>query len=295
MRMPDEAATGEVQFTNLTGENVQIPKGTVVRTLGELTQRFATTRPGEAAAGPGETVKLSVEALAPGRQGNLPAGSLSAIEGLLGTRLSVANLRPTTGGKDRSDPAPSPADRQQLSDRLLASLRQTALQELQALLAPGDMLLAGSLKESQTLGEIFTPAQDQPSDQLSLDLQVEFEAQVVSGEDLLSLAAAVLDANLPAGYAPQTGSMQIETVIEPVLGEDPLARWELRASRRLLAELQPGQAAQLVLGLPVGGASPRLAGALPLDAPPDIRVTPSWWPRLPVVPFRVGVVILDGS
>jgi hypothetical protein len=89
--------------------------------------------------------------------------------------------------------------------------------------------------------------------------------------------------------------MQIERVTEPVLGDDPLARWELRASRRLLAELQPGQAAQLVLGVPVGGASPRLSGALPLDAPPDIRVTPNWWPRLPVVPFRVSVVILDGS
>ena len=97
LRLPSQPAAGTVTFTNLTDQPVEIPQGSGVRGMdpGIARLRFVTTRPGEVPAGAGQTLQLPVECVTPGLQGNLPAGSLAAIEGLLGTQLSVTNLEPT--------------------------------------------------------------------------------------------------------------------------------------------------------------------------------------------------------
>ena len=82
--LPDRPARGEVLFSNLTDQPVAIPEGMVVLSQGEMIQRFGVQRGGVLPAGPGETISLPVSALAPGSQGNLPAGSLVAIEGRAG-------------------------------------------------------------------------------------------------------------------------------------------------------------------------------------------------------------------
>ena len=72
-----------------------------------------------------------------------------------------------------------------------------------------------------------------------------------------------------------------------------MVRWTLYASRTLQAEISPAQAIALALGQPASQASQRLAEALPLAAPPELRLFPSWWPRLPFLPFRITVTTLS--
>lgn len=285
--IPVQPARGDALFTNLTDGDVRIPTGTIVRTLGEDI-RFETLRAGTVSAGSGVTLTLPIRALTPGVSGNLPADSLVALEGILGTQLTVTNPRSTSGGKDLSTPAPSQSDRRQLKARLLETLRQEALDELQGNLPPGDVLLPATLTLEQTLEETFEPPEIQPADQLDLTMRLEFTIQLVANHDLRELAESALNANLPKNFTPWPDTMQVEN---PTLPNDSTAptEWKMTASRRIMAELPKTEAVKLSLGLPPEQAKNRLASALPLGKPPQILLTPSWWPRMPILPFRIGV------
>lgn len=284
-----QPAVGQVQFKNLTGEPVSIPLGSGVHSLGQEAIRFVTTQSGEVPAGSGKVLTLPVQSLQPGSEGNLPAGSLRAVEGLLGTQVSVVNLGPTRGGRDQYFPAPNEGDRMLLTGQLLEALSKTALQELQNNLAPGDLLVSTDPELVRTLEKSFDPVRTEPADQLSLSLTLEFQAPVVLGDDLRSLAAAVLDANLPPGFSPLPDTLEIEHLTSPAAGNDAIISWKLRARRQLQAQISPAQAVQLCLGRSPAEAKQRLSAALPLQATPHITITPAWWPRMPVVPLRIGV------
>lgn len=291
LRLPDQPARGEVQFTNLTDQAVSIPEGTVVLSQGEQAQRFRVTRGGELAAGPGETILLPVIALSPGSQGNLPAGRLVAIEGLLGTQASVSNLQATRMGSDRTESMPTAEDRRLLAERLRNSLDETALKEIQAQLGPGDLLASSTLQLVETLEETFEPAEDQPADQLRLNLRLKYRAQAVTAEDLNALAKAVFDANLPAGYVPVDGSLRVENLSEPQPAGGTMLKWRLHAYRYLLAQTPASQVTRLVLGFAPEKARQRLQSELALEEPPQISLAPGWWPRMPILPFRVTVQV----
>jgi hypothetical protein len=289
VRVPTEAASGRVVLTNLTDTAIQVPEGTVVRTLGEPPIRFTTTRTGQLPAGPGQTVGVSIRAIRPGRSGNLPAGRLAAIEGPLGLSLAVTNPAPTTGGSDRPGPAPQAGDYEVLKTGLAEALRRTAQEELAGQLKTDDLLLPETLTLVRVVEETYTPREPQPSDWLELNLQLEFAALVVAGEDLRLLASGALDANLPEGFIPAPGSLQIFQAAKPNAGRDGLTHLRLSARRQIRAELSEARAASAVLGLALPQAQDRLSDHLPLASPPDISLFPTWWPRLPVVPFRIIV------
>jgi hypothetical protein len=297
MLVPDRPARGEVLFTNLSDQPVVIPEGTVVLSQNDANQRFTVVQEGELPAGPGETILLPVSALTPGSQGNIPAGRLIAIEGLLGTQVSATNPQATHSGSDRKEPAPDAEDRRLLAERLHASLEQTAIQELKRGVQPGGVLITSTLGLVKNLEERFQPAEGQPADQLVLSLRQEYEAQVVSADDITELAQAVFDANIPQGFAPVEGSLQVENIdLPPPLGNgqspgENQLQWKIHAYRQILAQAPAPQAIRLVLGFNPEVASQRLQSELALEAPPKITLTPTWWPRLPILPFRIGVQI----
>jgi hypothetical protein len=287
IKLPDQTASGNVRFTNLTDRVVDIPVGTVVSTLGEPGLRFATTKAGQVAAGPGRSVSLPVGALAPGSAYNLPADSLQAIEGYLGLSVKVTNPMPTRLGSDRLAPGVSTADRTRLYNRLVPALRQTAVEELASGLQPDDLLVTTAPISMTVLELTYDPAGYVPANQLRLTLRLEFQTLVVTGRDLRALAAAALDANLPTGFTPLPGTLALTTIRTPGPGDGRSGQWQLYARRELKAQLIPAEASALVLGRTPAQARAELSRALPLAAEPTITLTPGWWPRLPVVPFRV--------
>lgn len=285
--IPDLPAQGEVRFSNLTTSQVGIPSGTIVRTQGDPAIRFATREDGVLEAGVGKTVDVPVQALDTGSAGNLAAGQLIAMEGGLGANVSVSNPDPTTGGTDRVVAVATSDDRQRLHDALLLALQQTAVGQFRGTHDPGDVLLPDTLSVAQILSETYFPAEGQPGDELTLDLQLQLQEQYVKGSDLQTLASAVLNSTLPAGQVPLSGSVSVHSQGAPVTGSDGISHWEIQVQQTLRPGIDPLRVGQLVEGLKIPDASQKLSKVYPLASHPVIRMIPSWWPVLPWLPFRI--------
>jgi len=210
--------------------------------------------------------------------------------GGMDSSLTVTNKEPTQGGTDRKVRIPTAYNRTRLYEILQDSLRATAEKELKNQIEPGDILLSVVPTPTQVLEEVYEPAENQPADQLTLSLRLEFEGMIASNADLQSLAMAALDANLPEQYAPLPGTMEITNLSSPEKVNGSF-HWRLQAKRQLQAQLIESQTVQLALGLPIQEAEKRLQNNLPLKESPHIQLSPDWWPRLPILPFRIHVAI----
>lgn len=288
--IPQSRATGEVVFTNITDRTVNVPIGTVVRTLGNEPIRFSVVETGELGAEAGASVAVAVEAVNPGLTGNLPANSLISIDGALGLELSVANPAATTGGNDQTSPAPSTQDYTALRSTLMEALIEQAIQETRTDLNEQDIILPVQEDNIEILEEVFDPLDVQPATELDLSLRSSITLQVVRWVDLSALAQAVLDASLPEGSEAAGDSLVIEQVSDPGMNDDRHFNWQIRAERATQASLDSNAVIAIVRGSSPQQVATNLQNSLTLDAPPTINMQPSWWPWLPLVPFRIMVI-----
>lgn len=295
IQIPAQVATGKVIFTNLTDQVVAIPVNTAVRPAENPGLVFLVTRDGEAPAGPGQIVELPVRCQSPGSLGNLPANSLTALEGILGTQVTVTNPNPIQGGSEQTAPAPTAADRRRLATELEKSLAQTAQEEFQSQLEAGDILILESQQRVEILGEAYEPASDQPASQLDLSLRLKFRALKIAAVDIETLARVALSGQALAGFDIDPESLQVTLVSTPEFREDGLFHLTLQARERVSASINANRVVQLALGLPPSLASQRLEQHLALQAAPEITTRPSWWPRLPVLPFRIEVQVAGAT
>jgi hypothetical protein len=293
--VPEKASIGRVEFTNLTDARVTIPTGTVVTNLPVRNQepvRFSTTFPANLA--PGGSVLISVRCLEAGKQGNLSAQEIKAIEGPLGLKLSVSNPSATTGGSEQPAAAPTPADAHKLYERLSAALHATALEEISGnTFSLTRIPIESTLSLASTLEETYSPAPvdgefTQPATQLTLTLRLEFQVLVVANQDLGDVSQLILDANLPKGYQPLNATLVFEHLGSPVVDEQATARWRMVTSRKLQAIIDEQQALSLARGLTPAQAQATIREGLLIEEA-KIQLTPEWWPRLPWLPFRIQI------
>ncbi len=286
--VPDEPAHGVASFYNLTTAIVSIPTGTVIRTSGNLLQRFSTTTNGVLEAGIGKTIEIPILSLAAGSAGNLPAKSLVFIEGGLGASIGVNNPEPSTGGTDRTIVTPSDLDHTRLKTALLIELRRQAIEKMIQFLERDSIILPNSITMTKKLSEYFLPAEKQPSDTLTLIVQAEFQAQYSAGEDIHALEKAALDANIPAWYEAVPATMTVTDPGLPLTDSIGLTHWQIQLARSLRFYIDSRAIAHMVQGLPLATARQRL-GAIPSNQNPIVRLSPSWWPWMPFVGFRISV------
>ncbi len=287
--IPRQAATGRATFINLTDDEIIVPIGTVVSTQDITPVRFATTQEVSIPTGPGGAAVL-VEAIQPGSTGNVSAEEIIAIEGSLGLNLTVTNKNNTMGGTDFRSTAPNEADYQRVYDLLLASLQETAYTEFDFSLEPGDLFLTATPTLQQVLEEVYTPAAGHPSDYLDLTLRLEFQIPYAAGADLYQLGRAVLDRRITEDFTPQPETLQITQLTEPTCQGAGEANWKVQASWQMGANLDMAQAISLVLGSNPGQAAQQLKDQMPLEDTVEIKLIPSWWPALPILPFRVSII-----
>lgn len=287
--VPSERAVGWVRLTNLTPEEVEVPSGTVVRTAVDPAIRFIVRERGFVPAGVGSFSDIPVQAVGAGISGNVATGQIAAIEGAIGSRLSVSNPEATSGGMDRLARAPTEDDYQRLKTRLLATLERTAHAELEAMLAPGQTLLAQTIVLKSELYEKREPETGVPAELLTLQLRLEFEGWTLDERDIEAVASAALDATLPRGYLAVTGTLMVPTRSEPSL-KDGSMRWRIEAIRQVRADWTRGTVLAAVLGKTPIEASQLLENSIELQSSPHFSLTPRWWQRLPFLPFRIEVV-----
>lgn len=285
--IPQSKATGFVEFRNLTQAAQEIPAGTVV-SAGEV--RFETTSGAAVEAGVGKKIEVAVRAVEGGLAGNVDAEAINIIEGRLGLLLSVTNLESFSGGRELSSLQASDADRERAKDLLTKFLDEEARTKFLNNVNPGDVLLEGTITPSQILMEEYTPPPGAASTTLTLTMQVEYSARFASASDLTELASLALNASIPPGFSPAAGALTLEPVNKPGLNEDGSARWAMKVERGIVQTIDPAQVTQLVFGHGTRKAQARLDEALPLESAPRIVMAPSWWPWIPILPFRIEVV-----
>ncbi|MGB8214653.1 MAG: baseplate J/gp47 family protein [Anaerolineales bacterium] len=289
--VPKTSATGLARFSNLTTTLAGIPSGTVVRTTGDPPVRFTTTTDAVLPAGVGETMDVPIRAVEAGSSGNLPAGTLVAIEGDLGTSLAVTNPNPTAGGTDSSAPVQTAGDRLRLYDALVSEILAQCKTVLPKSIAPGDVFFPGTLAAGQVFSETYFPADGQAGATLSLTLDLQCQAEYASAADVTTLAGMLLDRTLPVGFEPGSSAVTTAYASPPMTDSDGVTRWKMQAQRLLRARLDPLAVMQSVQGRTPGQAVRRLEGSLRLAAAPKIHLAPAWWPWLPVAPFRIAISI----
>ncbi|HSQ25737.1 MAG TPA: baseplate J/gp47 family protein [Anaerolineales bacterium] len=288
---PDTHSTGFVEFTNLTDSAVDIPKGLVVRSTNG--QRFEVVEQGTIPAGSGEIVSIPVRSLLPGSAGNLPSGSIGSIEGNLMTFASVSNPNILVSGTDRRMPAPTESDRENLSEKLHQELQASAILQLHEQLSPGDYLIPHSLKLSQIIEEIYLPESNNPANQLSLSLRLEYHAQYISSDDLTLLFNSVFETNPSGNTQSIPGSLVIET--SPDSQNNLSEQYSIRITgRRKIREIiRNAEVIANVIGLTPPRAQEQLSSRYDLEKAPQITILPAWWPRLPFIPLRITVKVID--
>lgn len=287
--LPQSKASGIAEFRNLTQQPVAIPAGTVVRSGQGV--RFVTTVNSEVEAGVGKILQLPIEAVEGGLAGNLDADTINAIEGRLGLSLSVTNPKPTTGGRELPSVQASDADRERVRNLLMRNLQYEARKKIAEELAAGDLLFDDTVTVSQTLAEEFDPPPGAAGNRLTLHMQLEFSARYAAAADLAQLAGLALNASLPAGYSAAPGVVTLKPVSTPILEQDGAAKWNMRAERRIVQQIDPAQVTQMIQGFGAWNVESQLRENLPLAAAPEVQLTPSWWPWMPIVPFRISVVM----
>jgi len=286
--IPQSKAKGIVEFRNLTQQAVNIPVGTVVQNADGI--RFMTTEDGEMDAGVGKMLELPIEAVDGGVAGNLEAETINAIEGRLGLSLSVTNPEPTSGGRELPSVQASDADRERAKELLMQSLEEDARQKFMEELESGDLLFERTMTLSQTLSEEYDPPAGAAGTKLTLTMQVEYSVQYADASDLIQLASLALNASIPLGFSAASDAVTVKPVTTPFLNPDGSARWTMRAERRIVQQIDTAQVTQMIQGFGAWNVVSQLKENLPLASAPDVQLSPSWWPWMPIVPFRISVV-----
>lgn len=288
--VPQDKARGIAEFRNLTQSELVIPAGTVVYSITPVSQRFATQNDAQLAAQVNATAQVPIQATEGGAKGDVPANAILAVEGNLATFVSVTNPDPTDGGSDRTTTVPSAGDRASLRQALMTQLGAQALDQMQAAIGTKDVLLPNTLQAGEVKDESYNPAAGAPGSLLKLDMTINFQAQYVRAEDLTSLAQGALTAAAPAGFVPAPGSLTFSLASTPQADATGTSQFELQVKSTLVHVIDLNRAAALVRGYPPSTASAMLQSTLPLERPPQVQLSPSWWPWLPLIPFRINVI-----
>ena len=211
------------------------------------------------------------------------------MEGDLGANLAVTNPARLTGGTNWTVRLPSAADRERLAETIQKDILAECEGAFVKSAGAGSLIFPDSLKISQVVSSTYIPAEGQPGETLSLTLNAQCEVEYASNDDMTRLAQMGMDVNLPTGYESLPESAIAIAASQPKIDPDGTVHWTMRAERLLQARLDPAAAIQLIQGRRPSSAVKKLEDSLPLGASPEIRLTPSWWPWLPVFPFRISV------
>ena len=210
IEIPKSTATGAIEFTNISNSIVQIPVGTTLYAVIDEQQILVETI-AEATLLPevGSTVQTDITASNPGKQGNLPANSITNIVGDLSFYASATNPLSTRGGANQSTQAPSKDDFTQLRAQALQELQILATQKFYAN-SPEGYEISNLTMLSTT--EEFTPESQSAATELNLDIQAEYQIEYVANEDLNSAFTVALDAQLAPNYMPMPNSFHYEKI-----------------------------------------------------------------------------------
>jgi len=289
-RTDETKATGSVRFTNQTTDDIRLPKGTAVRTPDNV--RFVTTEDKSLPRSfivfltvvPGQ-VDVAIEAAVAGLGGNVDANRVT----VSGTpAYLVTNPQKTAGGESKKIPVVKAEDYtaattpEKVREAFAAETsRQQSAWQAQAgagvsvyALAPSSVTAQGPQadvvgKEVATfevpvsgVAQGFAVASDQPA-----KAALERYRTAASQGNVLDDASAKFEVTQTVGATGVT--------------------WQVTASGRQSPRIDETRVRTAIAGRDPADARAVLEG-LGLKVT-DLRLAPSWWPRLPVLDTRIRI------
>ncbi len=292
--LPTERAGGETTFINRTAQEVRVPISTTVSTSSGTTVRFLTNLTATVPAALNASVVVTITAVDPGPIGNVGAGQINRIDDpVLARQLAVINETPTHGGTVAAAGVVTRVDKDRLWSIVLQQMYQEGYSRLVAELAEQEFIPPESVVVLPLEGT-YTPSLDgEQTDLLSLDMRAVVRGTVIGGQHANQLALAALQAETPAFYKLDPRSLKF--VMGQVIGvnEDQAVSFEMAASGEAVAQFDADQLTSEVRGMPVDEAQRLLAQQLPLAEEPFVTVEPDWLGRLPWLPFRINVTVVE--
>jgi len=288
LALPDTHASGSVLITNLTDHEVSLPRNTVLTVGSPESDRYLTQSAIQIPDGREKGIEVDIRSMKPGANGNQPAGVQWGVSAEIGADLSVKNPRPITGGKDVYVTIPSVADKEILEERVMDELRTAAYARLEEKINPADVILNETLTLEEIEEQTFTPQKGEPGEVLEMIIRIRFSGWVVKEDDLQTLSRKILLASQQSSdWKPDPDSLALEHHTSPPNSTDGKAEWDLALTWRQDPVTTHQEIVRLTLGQTPSRARHRIASTYNLDNPPQISTRPSWWPRLPFIPFRI--------
>ncbi|MBT3321277.1 MAG: hypothetical protein HN392_03230 [Anaerolineae bacterium] len=291
IQIPVEVASGSVTFRNLTDLAIQIPAGTVLRSIADQEIRFETLKDAEVEGIVDATVEIPVKSLVFGERGNLAPNLLEAIEGELSLWLAVTNPAPTSGGGDEFVNAPSERDHEELYELTLSYFNKESEEEILKELAEGDLIFPDTISEIQILEAIYAPLAGETGDRLTLTMHVVFQLLYTKEVDMAELAQSALSASVSPDFTAMPDSLFFSQIGEFENTQPGVTAWQMRVEQELRPNITSAQIAALTQGRSTQKAIENLQGNINLATEPKITISPAWWKWLPISPFRINLVI----
>jgi hypothetical protein len=286
--LPDQKASGSVVFLNLTSEGIEIPSGTGIRPSGESEIRFVTTESVELPDRKGSEAEVQIEAATSGSAGNLPAGSIDAVEGSLGLLVAVVNPEPTSGGTEAIYTAVSIIDQIELERDLTSQLIEQAKAMLLEDLAPNQILHPKSVQTSQIIERSYDREVGDPAETIALSMVIEIEGAVYTVEDMETAARLALEKDLEFGQSSIPNTLVLES--DETGDKSESVSFQLRATQEIFEIIDLGKIQWDLRGKSLEDANSYLSSRLDLTSDPIILLSPNWFPRLPWIGMRISIV-----
>jgi len=126
---------------------------------------------------------------------------------------------------------------------------------------------------------------------LTLSIDVKFEVLTCRKNDIYTTSQNYLNASVPAGWMTKDKSLfvdDINTFTERYLSEGRY-QLEFRAAQILIPTVDQPNVVQSILGKSKASAIEVLNSSLMLQGEPEIKLTPSFWQRLPFLAINVDL------
>ncbi len=288
-------ASGSVLFTNLLGQAYNVPAGTVVRTSsGSYPVRYETTQP--VSVPPFGQAQALVEAINEGPQGNVAAYQINRVEGVAGFAVRVTNPQPIAGAESQTVAIVSTEDRaraQRIAAEQVMAKAYNGLQELAAQ-EPGRFLPNQTLVVQATPRIAYSHLVGERTDTLGLTLELLITGEAVYVADAQAVAYRALVTQLPAGYTLSDAWFEYGEAAEEDIAPGDFSFF-VTGHAYATAKIDEAQVIESIQGESKGAAEKVLTENYPLAEPPEVVVTPSWFPTLPFIPLRIAVQVNQGS
>ena len=288
--IPEGYAAGSIILTSLTNEELLIPKGTVVTTLGENPVRFQTTSDLLLENGVQDSGSVGIQALQPGENGNVAAGEIIAITGDLGVLATVVNPEALEGGYSKMIFIVSEEDISRLETSLVKDSESLVRAEFLSNLLNDEILLEDSIQFVEILNETVYPEIGEITDRFSLSIKASYSAWVINEKDLRKLIELSLDAALPAGYEANNASISYLPVKEYEMAENGVV-WQVLAQREISKRINDQSLAEQLTGEKTEDLvkiTDDFGDGFELQS---YSVSPSWWPWMPFLSWRINIEV----